>query len=78
MLSHGRSDGMQNPMSAMGILDKFMKKKSRSGRDRSSVPAGKFAAAGVAGWWQVLSRCHTVSVSHRPRAGRAKGLSDAL
>lgn len=28
VLSHGRSDGMQNPMSAMGILDKFMKKKS--------------------------------------------------
>lgn len=28
VLSHGRNDGMQNPMSFVGILDKFLKEKS--------------------------------------------------
>lgn len=75
VLSHDRNDGMQNPMSSMGILGKFMKEKSTEVEEIASVPAGKLPAGGVSGRWQVSLR---VTVSHRLRAGRAKGLAEAL
>lgn len=54
---------MQNPTSSHGNTGQVHKGEIYgSWTDRNNIPAVKFHAAGVAGQWQVLSRCHTGSL----------------